>query len=57
MYDRYVKELNEAKKVNDTEIIFESVIKIGALENIFDALEEWRIANEIYPNMFKGEAK
>ena len=57
MYDRYVKELNEAKKVNDTEIIFESAIKAGALENIFDALEEWRIANEIYPNMFKGEAK
>ena len=57
MYDRYVKELSEAKKVNDTEIVFESSIKVGALVNIFDALEEWRIANDIYPNMFKGEAK
>ena len=53
MYDRYIKELKQAKEVNDTEIIFESTIKIGALQNIFDALEKWRISNNIYPYMFK----
>ncbi len=57
MYNRYVEELKQAKEVNDTEIIFENTIKIGALDNMFNIYEEWRLTNNIYPYMFKGEMK
>ncbi|MBQ9745128.1 MAG: hypothetical protein IJW19_08385 [Clostridia bacterium] len=53
MYDRYTEELKQAKMVNDMEVIFENTIKIGALDNMFNAYEEWRVSNNIYPHMFK----
>lgn len=54
---QYRAELEQAKAASDSEKIFELEIKIGAIENVFSAWEEWRVQNNIYPHMFKGKKK
>ena len=55
MYIGYVSELEQAKASDDSKRIFEFTIKTGALNVIFDAWEEWRISNNVYPHMFKED--
>ena len=55
MYIGYVSELEQAKASGDSKRIFEFTIKTGALNVIFDAWEEWRISNNVYPHMFKED--
>ena len=57
MYNGYISELEQAKAAGDAQRNFEFSIKTGSLEVIFEAWEEWRISNNIYPHMFKGERK
>lgn len=57
MYNGYISELEQAKAAGDAQRTFEFTIKTGSLKVIFDAWEEWRISNNIYPHMFKGEKR
>lgn len=52
-YDAYINELALAEKSGSQEKAFEIKIKIGALNRIFTAWEEWRRENNIFPNMFR----
>ena len=53
----YHIEFESAKASNDTKNIFELQIKIGGCENVFKAWENWRVENNIYPNMFSEGLK
>lgn len=44
---------SSAQATGDHQNIFELKIKIGAVENMFAAWENWRAENNIYPNMFE----
>ena len=48
----YYTEFESAKASDDTKNIFELQIKIGGCENVFKEWENWRVENNIYPNMF-----
>ena len=54
-YDNNVAELARAKETGDAEREFELSIKAGAMKRIFDAWEEWRRKNGIFPEIFKEE--
>lgn len=45
--------LSSAEASGEPQNIFELNIKIGAVENMFAAWENWRVENNIYPNMFE----
>ena len=45
-------ELSTAEASGDTEKIFELKIKIGSVETMFAAWEDWRVENNVYPKMF-----
>lgn len=51
--DEYAKELSQARKSNDTKRIFEFEIKTGAVTEVLKEWEDWRIKNNVYPNMFE----
>lgn len=55
LYSGYLTELETAEKANDAERIFELQIKIGAVESVFKAWEQWREENGIY--LFRNNAK
>ena len=55
IYGGYKEELAVAKSCGDEKNIFELQIKIRAVERVFEAWEEWRKANNVYPNI-KWEA-
>ena len=46
-------ELADAEKSEDTKKVFEFRIKVGAAKNMFTIWEAWRVANNVYPNMFE----
>ena len=48
-------ELAAAKASGDTKNAFEITIMIGAVKNMFDAWEAWRVENNIFPHMFEGD--
>lgn len=48
-------ELAAAKASGDTKSVFEITIMIGAVKNMFAAWEQWRVENNIFPHMFKGD--
>ncbi len=53
IYRNYTAELEAATAAGDEESVFELRIKIGALESVFAAWEEWRKETGIYPGVFK----
>lgn len=53
IYKNYIRELEAATTAGDEASVFELKIKIGALENVFAAWEEWRKETGIYPDVFK----
>ena len=50
----YYAEYEAAKAAEDTKGMFELRIKIGACENVFKAWEDWRVAQNVYPELMKG---
>ena len=46
-------DLAAAKEAGDTAGIFEQTVKIGAAEAMFDAWENWRRENKIYPHIIE----
>lgn len=44
-------ELDQAKAAGDSKRIFEFQIKIGAVERVFEAWEEWREKNNVFPGL------
>lgn len=55
-YENNIAELARAKETGDAARVFEFSIKVGATKRIFDAWEEWRRENGIFPGMFKEES-
>ena len=53
IYKNYLVELEQAKMAGDAKNIFEFGIKVGAVERVFEAWEEWRVENDVYPGMFE----
>ncbi len=51
MYEGYKSELAEARSYGDEKNVFELQIKVRSVERVFEAWEEWRKANNIYPNI------
>ena len=47
------EELAAAEKFGDTKKSFEFRIKVQAAKNMFTIWEAWRVANNVYPNMFE----
>lgn len=54
-YDRYIKDLEAAKKYNNIEEAFELGIKVSVLEEGFRIWEAYRQENGIYSGMFDKE--
>lgn len=48
-----IAELDAAKAAQDTKGVFELSIKIGAIKNMYAAIEKWRTENNIFPQMFE----
>ncbi|MBE6617309.1 MAG: hypothetical protein E7627_05145 [Ruminococcaceae bacterium] len=53
IYNNYLVELEQAKGAGDTKNIFEFGIKVGAVERVFEAWEEWRVENNLFPGLLK----
>ena len=53
IYKNYICELEAAAASGDEASVFELKIKIGALESVFAAWEEWRKGTGIYSDVFK----
>ncbi len=51
MYDGYKTELVMARSCGDEKNVFELQIKVRSVERVFEAWEEWRKSNDIYPNI------
>ena len=51
---QYREELSAAASFGDIGGILEMKIKIGVLENVFDAWEAWRRENNVFPGMMEG---
>lgn len=51
IYKNYLVELEQAKMAGDTKNIFELGIKVGAVERVFEAWEEWRVENNVFPGL------
>ena len=51
IYEGYKSELAAAKACGDEKNVFEFRIKISAVERVFEAWEEWRKTNNVYPNI------
>ena len=54
-YENNVAEYARAKETGDAAREFEFSIKVGAMKRIFDAWEDWRRENDIFPGIFKEE--
>lgn len=54
-YELYLTDLARAKETGDSTREFEFSIKVGATKKIFDAWEDWRRENGIFPGIFKEE--
>ena len=50
-------ELAAATAVNDAKNVFEIMVMIGAVKNMFTAWEAWRVENNVFPHMFEGDLK
>ena len=46
-----------AEAAGDMNKAFEFKIKIGAVENMFSIWEAWRVDNDVYPDMVRGNKK
>ena len=53
----YYPEYKTATDTKDTDKAFELRIKIGACENVFEAWEEWRKENKVYPGVLSEGLK
>ena len=51
IYMNYLVELEQAKGAGDAKNIFEFGIKVGAVERVFEAWEEWREKNNVFPGL------
>ena len=47
------RDLSAAKEAGDADGIFEQTVKIGAAEAMFDAWENWRRENNVYPHIIE----
>lgn len=52
-YDNNLAELSRARETGDAAREFEFAIKVGAMKRTFDAWEDWRRENDIFPGIFK----
>ncbi len=53
LYEGLLAEVKEATLAEDSKKRFELNINVKAMENVFDAWEDWRVKNNIFPGVFK----